>query len=90
MNSKTAALSVDHKRSPANWLEPGQTGELDEHMLVLNGVLRVIHKNGVLGVGAGQAAVTHCGEWVPYSTPEGADYISVCLRAFSPDAVHRE
>jgi len=90
VNSKTSALSVAHMRSPAGWLEPGQTPEFDEYTLVLKGVLRVTHKNGTLDVGAGQAVVTHRGEWVQYSTPEGADYISVCLPAFSPDAVHRD
>jgi len=90
VNSKTSALSVAHMRSPAGWLEPGQTPEFDEYTLVLKGVLRVTHKNGTLDVGAGQAVVTHRGEWVQYSTPEGADYISVCLPAFSPDTVHRD
>jgi len=90
VNSKTAALSVAHMRSPAGWLEPGQTPEFDEYSLVLKGVLRVTHKGGVLDVGAGQVVVAHRGEWVQYSTPEGADYISVCLPAFSPDTVHRD
>ena len=90
VNSKTSALSVAHMRSPAGWLEPGQTPEFDEYTLVLKGALRVTHKNGTLDVGAGQAVVTHRGEWVQYSTPEGADYISVCLPAFSPDTVHRD
>ena len=90
VNSKTSALSVAHMRSPAGWLEPGQTPEFDEYTLVLKGVLRVTHKNGTLDVGAGQAVVTHRGEWVQYCTPEGADYISVCLPAFSPDTVHRD
>ena len=90
VNSKTSALSVAHMRSPAGWLEPGQTPEFDEYTLVLTGVLRVTHENGALDVRAGQAVVTHRGEWVQYSTPEGADYISVCLPAFSPDAVHRD
>ena len=90
VNSKTSALSVAHMRSPAGWLEPGQTPEFDEYTLVLKGVLRVTHKNGTLDVGAGQAVVTHRGEWVQYSTPEGADYISVCLPAFSPNTVHRD
>ena len=90
VNSKTSALSVAHMRSPAGWLEPGQTPEFDEYTLVLTGVLRVTHENGALDVRAGQAVVTHRGEWVQYSTPEGADYISVCLPAFSPDTVHRD
>jgi len=90
VNSKTAALSVAHMQSPAGWLEPGQTPEFDEYTLVLKGVVRLTHKGGVLDVGAGQAVVAHRGEWVQYSTPEGADYISVCLPAFSPDTVHRD
>jgi ethanolamine utilization protein EutQ (cupin superfamily) len=90
VNSKTAALSVAHMQSPAGWLEPGQTPEFDEYTLVLRGVLRVTHNGGVLDVGAGQAVVAHRGEWIQYSTPQGADYISVCLPAFSPDTVHRD
>lgn len=90
VNSKTAALSVAHMQSPAGWLEPGQTPEFDEYTLVLKGVLRVAHKGGVLDVGPGQAVVAHRGEWVQYSTPQGADYISVCLPAFSLDTVHRD
>ena len=92
VNSKTSALSVAHMRSPAGWLEPGQTPEFDEYTLVLKGVLRVTHKNGTLDVGAGQAVVTHRGEWVQYSTPGegGAEYIAVCLPAFSPETVHRD
>jgi len=90
VNSKTDALSVAHMRSPAGWLEPGQTPEFDEYTLVLKGALRVAHKNGILDVSVGQAVVAHRGEWVQYSTPEGAEYISVCLPAFSPDTVHRD
>jgi len=90
VNSRTAAASVAHMQSPAGWLEPGQTPEFDEYSLVLKGVLRVTHRYGVLDVAAGQAVVANRGEWVQYSTPEGADYISVCLPAFSPDTVHRD
>ncbi|HTP31339.1 MAG TPA: hypothetical protein VMJ75_04145 [Candidatus Acidoferrales bacterium] len=92
VNSSTAALSVAHMRSPSGWLEPGQTPEFDEFTLVLRGALRVEHRTGILDVRAGQAVITHRGEWVRYSTPhaDGAEYIAVCLPAFSPDTVHRD
>jgi mannose-6-phosphate isomerase-like protein (cupin superfamily) len=92
VNSKTAALSVAHMRSPGGWLEPGQTPEFDEFTVVLKGMLRVAHRSGSLDVRAGQAVITHKGEWIQYSTPEadGAEYIAVCLPAFSPDTVNRD
>jgi ethanolamine utilization protein EutQ (cupin superfamily) len=90
VNSKTSAVSVAHMSSPAGWLEPGQTPEFDEYSIVLKGTLRVTHKGGALDVRAGQAVVAHRGEWIQYSTPDGADYISVCLPAFSPETVHRD
>jgi ethanolamine utilization protein EutQ len=90
VNSKTPALSVAHMRSPEGWLEPGQTPEFDEYTVVLSGLLKVKHKAGVLDVAAGQAVLAHRGEWVQYSTPLGAEYVSVCLPAFSPDTVHRD
>jgi ethanolamine utilization protein EutQ (cupin superfamily) len=90
VNSKTAALSVAHMRSPAGWLEPGQTPEFDEYTVVLEGALRVTHKGGSVDVHAGQAVIAHHGEWIQYSTPEGAEYIAVCLPAFSPGTVHRD
>lgn len=90
VNSKSTALSVAHMRSPAGWSEPGQTPEFDEYTVVLEGALRVTHKGGHLDVRAGQAVIAYRGEWVQYSTPEGAEYIAVCLPAFSPDTVHRE
>jgi ethanolamine utilization protein EutQ (cupin superfamily) len=90
VNSKSAALSVAHMRSPQGWLEPGQTPEFDEYTIVLKGVLRVAHKTGHVEVRAGQAVIAHRGEWVQYSTPEGAEYIAICLPAFSPETVHRE
>ncbi len=79
-------------RSPQGWLEPGQTPEFDEFTIVLKGTLRVEHKGGMLDVHAGQAIVAHAGEWVRYSTPEdgGAEYIAVCLPAFSMETVHRD
>jgi mannose-6-phosphate isomerase-like protein (cupin superfamily) len=79
-------------RSPSGWVEPGQTPEFDEFTIVLNGSLRVMYKEGSLDVAAGQAVLTSAGEWVQYSTPEpeGAEYIAVCLPAFSPQTVHRD
>jgi len=88
--SKTAAVSIAHMQSPAGWSEPGQTPEFDEYSLVLKGALRVVHNGGSLDVRAGQAVIAHRGEWVQYSTPEGAEYVSVGLPAFSPDTVHRD
>lgn len=90
VNSKTETVSVAHMRSPAGWVEPGQTPEFDEYTLVLQGSLHVTHKSGSLDVPAGQAVIAHRGEWVQYATPNGAEYISVCLPAFSPDTVHRD
>jgi ethanolamine utilization protein EutQ (cupin superfamily) len=90
VNSKSNALSVAHMRSPEGWSEPGQTPEFDEYTLVLKGALRVAHKGGEMEVRAGQAVIAHRGEWVQYSTPEGAEYIAICLPAFSPETVHRE
>ena len=92
VNSKTSSASVAHMRSPQGWLEPGQSPEFDEFTIVLKGTLRVEHKEGVLDVKAGQAVVAHAGEWVRYSTPEddGAEYIAVCLPAFSMESVHRD
>ena len=79
-------------RSPGGWQEPGQTPEFDEFTAVLKGLLHVEHKHGALDVRAGQAVVAHAGEWVRYSTPEprGAEYIAVCLPAFSMETVHRD
>lgn len=92
VNSGTSSLSVAHMKSPSGWSEPAQTPEFDEYTLVLSGCLRVEHKGGAIDVNAGQAVVTERGEWVRYSSPgpEGAEYIAVCLPAFSPDTVHRE
>jgi quercetin dioxygenase-like cupin family protein len=91
-NSRTPAVSIARMRSPGGWLEPGQTPEFDEYTLVLRGLLRVETRAGTLEVRAGQAVVAPRGEWVRYSTPEddGAEYVAVCLPAFSPDTVHRE
>jgi mannose-6-phosphate isomerase-like protein (cupin superfamily) len=92
VNSGTSAASVAHMRSPEGWVEPGQTPEFVEFTVVLRGLLRVHHKSGSLDVRAGQAVITNPGEWVQYSTPEpgGAEYIAVCVPAFSPQSVHRD
>jgi ethanolamine utilization protein EutQ (cupin superfamily) len=92
VNSKTAAVSVAHMRSPQGWVEPGQAPEFDEYTVVLRGTLHVRHAGGELDVAAGQAVIAHRGEWVQYSTPgpEGAEYVAVCVPAFSPDTVHRD
>ena len=90
VNTGEGRLSVAHMRSPGGWLEPGQTPEFDEYTVVLRGLLRVTHRGGVLDVRAGQAVHTAAGEWVRYSTPVGAEYIAVCLPAFSPQTVHRD
>ena len=92
VNYQCEQVSIAHMRSPGGWQEPGQTPEFDEYTIVLKGSLRVEHQNGVLDVKAGQAVVASGGEWVRYSTPdpEGAEYIAVCLPAFSPGTVHRE
>jgi mannose-6-phosphate isomerase-like protein (cupin superfamily) len=92
VNSRTAEVSIAHMRSPSGWLEPGQTPEFDEYTLVLRGMLRVTHRAGALDVRAGQAVMVRAGEWVRYSSPEpeGAEYVAVCLPAFSPDTVHRD
>jgi quercetin dioxygenase-like cupin family protein len=86
------AVSVARMVSPSGWLEPGQRPDFEEITIVLRGLLRVEHEHGVLDVRAGQAIVTAPGEWVRYSTPEpdGAEYVAVCLPAFSPDTVHRD
>jgi mannose-6-phosphate isomerase-like protein (cupin superfamily) len=92
VNSGTSALSIAHMRSPGGWVEPGQTPEFDEYTIVLKGLLRVESKSGTIDVKAGQAVITGAGEWVRYSTPtdEGAEYIAVCLPAFSMQTVHRD
>src|SRR3954453_7266178 len=92
VNSRTESLSVARMISPGGWVEPGQTPEFDEYTVVLRGTLRVESKTGVMDVRAGQAIVTHAGEWVRYGTPdnEGAEYVAICLPAFSPATVHRD
>ncbi len=92
VNSKTTALSVAHMRSPGGWSEPRQRPEFTECTVVLAGMVRVEHDGGVIEVQAGQAVIAHPGEAVRYSTPlpEGAEYIAVCVPAFSPQTVHRD
>jgi mannose-6-phosphate isomerase-like protein (cupin superfamily) len=92
VNSQDEHISLARMISPSGWVEPGQTPEFRELTVVLKGLLRVEHKGGALDVTAGQAVVTEPGEWVRYSSPapEGAEYIAVCLPAFSPDTVHRD
>ncbi|HEY0372918.1 MAG TPA: cupin [Thermoanaerobaculia bacterium] len=92
VNSKTSACSVARMKSPSGWVEPGQTPEFDEYTVVLRGSLRVTTRDGAIDVGAGEAVIAHKGEWVQYSTPgaEGAEYVAVCLPAFSMDSVHRD
>jgi ethanolamine utilization protein EutQ len=101
VNSGTSALSVAHMRSPAGWMEPGQTPQFDEFTIVLKGTVRVEFRVkskdssdaiSSLDVSAGQAVAAHAGDWVRYSTPNegGAEYIAVCLPAFAMETVHRD
>ena len=92
VNSGTAAVSLAGMKIPSGWLEPGQTSEFDEYTVVLRGSLYVTLKDTAFDVGAGQAIIVKAGEWVQYSSPDldGAEYIAVCLPAFSPDTVHRD
>ena len=92
VNSGHATVSVARMTSPPGWEEPGQRPEFEEITLVLRGMLRVEHGSGALEVHAGQAVVTAAGEWIRYSTPgaDGAEYIAVCVPAFSPATVHRD
>jgi quercetin dioxygenase-like cupin family protein len=90
VNSKNEQLSVARMKSPPGWVEPGQRPDFLEVSVVLSGTLHVEHEAGNFDVAAGQAVVCEPGEWVRYSTPEGAEYIAVCLPAFSPTTVHRD
>jgi mannose-6-phosphate isomerase-like protein (cupin superfamily) len=90
VNSQTAGVSIARMTSPAGWVEPGQRPEFDEYTLVLSGWIRITHESGSIDVKAGQAIVAHAGEWVQYSTPDGAQYVAICLPAFSPETVHRD
>lgn len=92
VNSKTTSVSIAKMTSPEGWTEPGQKPEFDEYTIVLKGKINVKVDDKNYEVEAGQAIITHAGEWVQYSTPEpgGAEYVAVCLPAFSPDIVHRD
>lgn len=92
INSQTEHVSIARMKSPAGWVEPGQTPQFDEYTVVLSGLLRVATKTGVIDVKAGEAIIAPRGEWVQYSSPEkeGAEYIAVCVPAFSPETVHRD
>lgn len=92
VNSSTEQLSIAKMKSPAGWVEPGQTPEFDEYTIVLNGMLRVETKDEIYDIKAGEGILTQKGEWIKYSTPtqEGAEYIAVCVPAFSPATVNRD
>jgi len=92
VNSGYSGASVARMASPPGWQEPGQTPKFQETSLVLSGTLHVEFEGGAFDVGAGQAVVAEPGEWVRYSTPgpEGAEYVAICIPAFSPDSVHRD
>lgn len=92
INTKTSEISVAKMTSPRGWVEPGQTPEFKEITYVISGELHVEHKEGILKVKGGQTVVTEPHEWVRYSTPtpEGAEYIAICLPGFSPNSVHRD
>ena len=92
VNNQEERVSVAHMRSPSGWVEPGQKPDFDEYTIVVKGVLHVDFEGGSLDVRAGQAVLARGSEWVRYSTPdpEGAEYIAVCLPAFSPATVHRD
>lgn len=92
VNTDEDRLSIAHMRSPAGWIEPGQRPDFDEYTVVLRGTLRVDFEGGSFEVAAGRAVLVRGGEWVRYSSPhdDGAEYIAVCLPAFSPATVHRD
>jgi len=92
VNSANGNVSIARMKSPSGWIEPGQTPEFDEYTVVLKGTLRIDSKNESMDVHAGEAVMVNAGEWVRYSTPgeEGAEYIAVCLPAFSPEIVNRD
>ena len=92
VNSATEQVSIAKMNSPEGWEEPGQTPEFDEYTIVLNGVLRIETKEDIFDIKQGEAIISHKGEWIKYSSPlpEGAEYIAVCIPAFSPELVHRD
>jgi len=92
VNSKTNDVSIAHMQSPGGWQEPGQRPDFDEYTIVLEGILKVETENNTLFVNKGEAIITYAGEWVRYSTPDdkGANYIAVCMPAFTPETVNRD
>jgi quercetin dioxygenase-like cupin family protein len=90
VNSGDAQVSIARMKSPTGWSEPGQRPDFDEFTVVLKGTLRVEHEGGAQEVRAGQTIIARKGEWVRYSTPEGAEYVAICVPAFTPDIVHRD
>jgi mannose-6-phosphate isomerase-like protein (cupin superfamily) len=92
VNSKTNDVSIAHMQSPGGWQEPGQRPDFDEYTIVLEGILKVETENNTLFVNKGEAIITYAGEWVRYSTPndKGANYIAVCMPAFTPETVNRD
>ncbi len=92
VNSKTESVSIARMKSPGGWMENGQTPDFDEYTIVLKGTLRVETRDATIDIHAGEAIIAQRGEWIKYSTPavEGAEYIAVCVPAFSPDTVHRD
>ena len=92
VNSGESGVSIAHMVSPEGWIEPGQTPDFTEYTLVIRGMLQVRHRNGTMDVQAGQAVLAHPGEWVQYASPApgGAEYVAVCIPAFSPETVHRD
>jgi mannose-6-phosphate isomerase-like protein (cupin superfamily) len=92
INSNTDEVSVAQMKSPAGWIEPGQTPEFNEYTIVLKGMLRVTTKDEILDIDEGEAVITQAGEWIQYSTPNfgGAEYIAVCCPGFSSETVHRD
>ena len=92
VNSKTNDVSIAHMQSPGGWQEPGQRPDFDEYTIILEGILKVETENNTLFVNKGEAIITYAGEWVRYSTPDdkGANYIAVCMPAFTPETVNRD
>lgn len=92
VNSRHESVSIARMQSPSGWVEPGQQPDFEEFTIVLKGMLRVEYDGGSMDVRAGQAVIAHAGEWVKYSSPEeeGAEYIAVCVPAFSPEIVRRD
>ena len=90
VNTRSAEVSIARMKSPPGWQEPGQIPEFDEYTLVLDGCLVVETREQTVEVRAGQAVIASAGAWVRYGTPEGAEYVAVCLPAFSPETVHRD